>query len=311
MNSLLNRVSNGRISNGRTSAVNRLPNHQAMKNLSSRATRFAAFGLLFLTSGIAMAQSQGPLPVSVTASGNHATAVIGSPISPLADLTLDFEDATGLSPASLGISAQQVSPADPALLARLPDTLTSLPNALQLMITIEPPATGGLSFRNTGRLEIHTHAIPYSIGSSFRVLKAPLGGQFRDVTDEIAQGSVRARTTYGGFSQFLIVTDLRTSATVIDEKIGWLRGKIAALPQSERGALNATLDKVETAVDTSDFASAMASLDDFRSRVQARAGQFIPNEWRATHDVDNQAGDLVAGANTLGFSIAYLRDFGQ
>lgn len=275
----------------------------------SRIRGALAFGVLLLASGIAGAQS---LPVGVTASGNHADVVIGAPASPLAEMSLDFLDATGLSPASLGVSAQQVSLADPALLARLPDTnLTTLTSALPLLITVEPPAGGGLSFRNTGRLEIHAHALVYSVGSSYRVLKAPLGGAFRDVTDEIAQGSVRARTTYGGFSQFLIVTDLRTSAAVIDEKIGWLRGKVAALPTSERGALDAFLDQAENAVDDGDFTAAISAVDAFRTRVQARAGQFIPNEWRATHDVDNQAGDLVAGANTLRFSVVYLRDFGQ
>lgn len=260
-------------------------------------------------SGTVAAQS---LPVGVTASGNHADIVIGTPTSPVAEVSLDFQDATGLSPASLGVSAQQVNLLDPTLLARLPDTsLTTPPGALPLLITIEPPAIGGLRFRNTGRLEIHTHAIPYAVGSSFRVLKAPLGGAFRDVTDEIAPGSVRARTTYGGFSQFLIVTDLRTSGAVIDEKLAWLRGKVAALPVAERGALSAFLDQAEAAVDENDFATAIDAIDAFRSRVQARAGTFIPNEWRATHDVDNQAGDLVAGANTLRFSVAYLRDYGQ
>ena len=92
---------------------------------------------------------------------------------------------------------------------------------------------------------------------------------------------------------------------------GWLRGKLAALPQSERGPLDAFLDQAESAVDAGDFTTAISAVDAFRTRVQARAGQFIPNEWRATHDVDNQAGDLVAGANTLRFSVAYLRDFGQ
>ena len=149
------------------------------------------------------------------------------------------------------------------------------------------------------------------MGSSFRILKAPVGGQFRDVTDEILKGSVKARTTYGGFSQFLIVTDLRTSATVIGEKINWLRNTIATLPLSERGAFNAKLNDAETAIAAAEYATAIAAIDDFRARAEARAGQFIANEWRATHDVDNQAGNLISGAATLRFSVAYLRDFGQ
>ncbi|GAB3090198.1 DUF6689 family protein [Lysobacter terrae] len=264
---------------------------------------------LLLASPATRAQA---LPVNVTVSGNHAEAVIGVSTSPIAEVILDFQDASNLSAASLGISAQQVSLTDPALLSRLPDlNLTALQSALPLLVTVEPPATGGLSFRNTGRLEIHTHALPYVVGSSLRILKAPLGGPFRDVTDEIARGSVRARTTYGGFSQFLIVTDLRTTAAVIDEKIGWLRDKVDALPSAEQPALEAYLDQAESAIDDADYSAAITAIDAFRTRVQARAGQYIPNEWRATRDVDNQAGNLVAGANTLRFSVAYLSDFGQ
>jgi hypothetical protein len=269
---------------------------------------------LCLAAPMALAQvpSSNTLPVAVSASGNQAAIVIGDPAEPLAEVSLDFEDATGLSPASLGASAQLVDPTSSALLARLPSaTLSTLPLALPLMITIEPPAAGGLSFRNTGRLEIHTHALPYTVGSFFRVYKAPLGGAFEDVTDEIAQGSVRARTTYGGFSQFLILVDLRSTGTVIDQKVGWLRNRVAMLPLSERGAFTALLDQVDSAVDAGRYNDAIDAVDAIRARAQARSGQFLANEWRATRDVENHAGQLVAGANTLRFSVAYLRDFGQ
>jgi hypothetical protein len=282
----------------------------------SRIIRSLSVLALFACAPFATAQIAQPptatLPVSVTAAGNHADIVIGSASTPLAEVSLDFQEATGLSAASLGASAKVVDPSDPQLLARLPgSTLTTLTSALPVMLTIEPPANGGLSFRGTGRMEIHTHALPYSIGSSLRVFKAPLGGAFRDVTDEIAQGSVRARTTYGGFSQFLILVDLRSTGTVIDEKIGSLRTQVAALPASERGSLNASLNQAEAAIDAADYAGAIEAIDDFRNRVQARAGQFIANEWRATRNVENQAGQLIAGVNSLGFSVAYLRDFGQ
>jgi len=275
----------------------------------SWVSKLLTAAVLLSASQLALAQA---LPVSVNASGNNASAVIGAPTSPLAELSLTFQDASGLSAASLGVSAEQVNLTDVALLQRLPDlNLTTLPSALPLLITIEPPALGGLSFRDTGRLEIHTHALPYTVGSSFRVLKAPLNGNFRDVTDEIAQGSTRARTTYGGFSQFLIVADLRPTTDVIQEKIQWLRGRVAALPLSERGAFNAQLNDAEAAVAAEDFTAAVAAIDQFRARAQARAGSHIANEWRATRDVQNHAGELVAGANTLRFSVAYLRDFGQ
>ena len=267
-----------------------------------------ALGLMLLST-VATAQS---LPVSVNTSGNTANVVIGLPGQTLAEVSLAFEDVSGLNASSIGVSAERISISDPALLARLPDLNLLQPSALlPVLITIEPPSQGGLSFRDTGRIEVHTHALAYTVGSSFRLLKAPLGGAFRDITDEIAQGSVRARGTYGGFSQFLIVTDLRATDDVIDVKIDALRARIASLPIGERPVFTALLDEVESSVADGDFSAALAAIDAFRSRADSRGGQQLANEWRATRDADNQAGELVAGAATLRFSVAYLRDFGQ
>jgi len=267
-----------------------------------------ALGLMLLST-VATAQS---LPVSVNTSGNTANVVIGLPGQTLAEVSLAFEDVSGLNASSIGVSAERISISDPALLARLPDISLLQPSALlPVLITIEPPSQGGLSFRDTGRIEVHTHALAYTVGSSFRLLKAPLGGAFRDITDEIAQGSVRARGTYGGFSQFLIVTDLRATDDVIDVKIDALRARIASLPIGERPVFTALLDEVESSVADGDFSAALAAIDAFRSRAASRGGQQLANEWRATRDADNQAGELVAGAATLRFSVAYLRDFGQ
>src|SRR3546814_676349 len=180
-----------------------------------------------------------------------------------------------------------------------------------LLVTIEPPATGGLRFRRTGRFELHTHALAYALGSDYRVLKAPIGGSFHDTTEEIAPGSVRARSRYGGFSQFLVVADLRPTGAVIASKIAALRSRVATLPDSEQPAFSAQLDAVETSVANHDYANAIAATDLISQRALARAGNGLLDEWRATRDADNQAGELLAGAATLKFSIAYLRDYGQ
>jgi hypothetical protein len=252
------------------------------------------------------------LPVSVSVAGNVATAQIGSATNPLAELTLSFDDASGLTPASLGIHATLVDITDPALLSRLPDPrLIRLESALPLLVTVDAPANGGLSFRRTGRFELHTHALTYSLGSNFRVLKGPVGGAFHDTTEEIAQGSVRARSRYGGFSQFLVVTDLRQTGVVVAEKIAALRTRVASLPASEQPAFSTQLDTVESSVASHDYATALSAIDLLSQRAQARAGHGLLDEWRATRDTDNQAGDLLAGAATLRFSVAYLRDYGQ
>ena len=269
----------------------------------------AAALLLSLCAPSALAQSQ---PVQVSISGNTATAIIGAPLQPVAELHLEFEDASGLTPSSLGISADLVNLADPALLARLPDLqLNQLASAFPLLVTIEPPRAGGLAFRAV-RVEIHTHALEYSVGSAYRLFKAPLHGAFSDITDEIAKGSVRARGTTGGFSQFLVLTDLRGTAGVVAEKIVSLRRRVDALPVSEQGAFNVLVDAIENSIVNLQYDDAIANTREVAQRARARAAAgFIADQWRATRDVQNLAGDLIAGAATLEFSVAYLRDFGK
>ena len=265
--------------------------------------------VLWSGSGPVNAQS---LPVSVNISGNEANAFVGLPGLTILDLSLEFENAQGLNANSLGIGAKIVSPLSPLLQGRLPDlNLTSLTAALPVLITVEPPANGGLRFQGTGRVELHTHALPYALGSSLRLFKAPLGGPFQDITDEIAQGSVRARGTYGGFSQFLILIDLRPTGMVIDEKVLRLRNRVALLPIAEQPAFTALLDDTEDALDNDDYPAALTAIDGVRALAQANAGTTLPNVWRADHTTSNHAGELIAGAATLRFSVVYQRDYGQ
>ena len=251
------------------------------------------------------------LPVSTTVAGNTATIVVGSPLNPVADVTLTFDDASELGASSLGVQAQLVDLSNPVLIARLGSALTQPDSLFPLLLTIEPPSTGGLVFQRTVRVEIHTHALVYSAGTSYRLFKAPLGGSFKDITDEVAPGSVRARGTTGGFSQFLILPDLRETGDVVDIKIAALRNRIDTLPSAEQAGFDALLDTAETAIGNESWANAIAAIDAFRARAADRAGTQLTDEWRATHDGDNQAGDLIAGAATLRFSVAYLRDYGN
>lgn len=269
--------------------------------------------LLALVLVAAMANSGAQtLPVQVATSGNTATVQVGTPGQQLTEVIITFDDATGISAASLGVSAELVSLGDPLLAARLPDPLhTQIDAKLPLLITIEPPPLGGLVFNRTARVEVHTHALTYAAGSSYRLLKAPLNGAFRDITDEIAPGSVRARGTTGGFSQFLVLADVRPSSTVIAQKVSWLRARFAALPVTERAPFDAMLDSAETAVAAGAYADAIASVDSIRARAAGRAGNGLPQQWRATRDVTNHAGEIMAGAATLKFSIAFLRDYGE
>lgn len=284
-----------------------------MSIFHTAARRFAA--LLLAASAAMPAAAQilpaQAVPVAVEVSGQVASVRIGPAVAPLARLTLTFEDAIGLSAASLGIQARLVSPDDPQLLSRLADpALLHLDGQLPLLISVEPPAAGGLRLQRTVEVEVYTQLLAYSVGSSYRLFKAPPGGAFRDITREVAPGSVRARGTTGGFSQFLVLTDLRPTSTVVAGKFAALRGRVDALAAVERPPLDASLDAAEAAVAAGDYDAALAALDAFSAHVRNRAGHGIAQVWRAARDVDNDAGELLAGASTLGFSIGYLRDFG-
>lgn len=269
--------------------------------------RWFAAALLVLAAPVVAAQS---LPVRVSVAGDVAKIDIGAPGLELADVTLTFDDATGLTAGNLGAAAQLVPLTDASLLTRLPGTLASLPDALPLLVTIEPPA-GGLSFEGVVKVEVHTHALPYTYGSSFRLFKAPLGGAFRDITTEVAQGSVRARGTTGGFSQFLVLADVRPTGTVVAEKLGRLQSRIALLPPIEAMPLEARRAAAANAVAEARYDDALSHLDALAARVSARAGAYIPQAWTAGGGSQNHAGELLAGVATAKFSVAYLRNFGH
>jgi hypothetical protein len=279
-----------------------------MLSPSVRWFRLLALAAAFCIAPFASAQS---LPVSTSVAGNTATVVVGNPVNPVADLTLTFDDATGLSASSLGVQAQVVDLTNPALLARLGTALAQPDAAFPVMITIEPPSNGGLAFDRTVRVEVHTHALTYTAGSSYRLFKASLGAGFKDITDEVAPGSVRARGTTGGFSQFLVLADLRKTSDVVATKIAALRARIDTLPSAEQPAFDAFVDATETAVANEAWADAIAAIDSLRARAAARAGTALTDTWLATRNGDNQAGDLMAGAATLRFSVSYLRDYGD
>jgi hypothetical protein len=275
-----------------------------MKRVVSMAWLFA---MLACWSSVASAQA---LPVYVGVSDNVATVRVGAGSSPIAEVILTFDQATGLTPASLGISAQLVDINNAALLARLPNlTQTKLQSAFPVMITIEPPVNGGLVQRRVTHVEVHTHALPYTAGTPLRLFKAPLNGAFYDITGSVTPGSVRTRGTTPGWSQFVILADLRPTGTVIAQKYDYLHAQGATLPAGERAPLDALLDASEDALAAGDFATAIAKLDAYKARVSSRAGTYIPDTWKATRDVNNIAGAMLAGADTLGFSIGYLRDF--
>jgi uncharacterized protein DUF6689 len=275
-----------------------------------RMKRIFAFLAIALAAALPAAAAPGPgiavAPLLGLGSGNSlSVSLLGT------DVTLSFEDVSGLNLLSLGLSVYLVNPLDPAFQARLPaDTGLS---ALPVMLRIEPPAWGGLSFRGVASLDVHTHLLPWAPATPLRLFSAPLGGQFRDVTATMGPGSYRVRGITGGFSEFLIVLDLRSIDQVIATKMGALESMLeayeGAMPGSIYDDLEDRLAAIEADIAGDDLDGAIAGIDDFLEEVEDHSGGTggIPNQWRAARDRQNVAGYLRGGAETLRFSVA-LKD---
>ncbi len=263
--------------------------------------------LLLLLAAALPAAGQGiPGIASWTVTGDSAQLVVSLPGGLGGDLTLSFEDAVGLNLANLGISAQVINPFSLAILTRLPSGSST--TGLPVLLRIEPPSAGGLAFSGIVTLELHTHNLSYLAGSPLRLFSAPLGGPFRDITTAMGAGSYRARGTSGGFSEFLILADLRPVNQVITGKLDRLEqlldGYTSSMPSPLYADLEARLEDIRDAHERGATAEAIQGVDEFLAVVQEHAGTDIPNVWRSARDVQNVAGYLRAGALTLRFSLA-------
>jgi hypothetical protein len=247
--------------------------------------------------------------VSVSVSGNTAVAQVSLSGGIGADVTLSFQSAQNLSATSLGVSASVVNPMDATLLARLPTgAALAIPTAFPVLISVSPPALGGLAFTNGVAVEIHTHNLTFTQNSPFRLYKAPAGGKFYDITSEVASGSVRTRGTTGGFSDFLIVVDTGSAGDTAEDQYDYLaaRADTNAVSSGARTALLADLAASRSAFDAGNYTLARTRLDTFRTDLSGYAGNGVPNVWRAARDLDNVAGDLMAESASLQFTLTRL-----
>jgi hypothetical protein len=246
--------------------------------------------------------------VTVTVDGNTARARIelgGSPGAPqyAGTLLLTFDSPVGLSAQNLDITAQVVNPDDPALRARLPSQAT-VPGQFPVLVSVRP--RNGFEFRNAAQVELYTQQLAYAAGSPYRLYKAPAGGTFHDLTEDVLAGSVRCRGRTGGFSDFLIVADTGAARDAAADKFAFLDARVddEEIDDATAAQLQLDLDEAYEEFLEGDYEDAREELDDLELAVDAGAGSTVPNRWRAQGDLDNVAGSLEGEAAALDF---YLR----
>lgn len=238
-----------------------------------------------------------------------------------AEATIGFHAPQNLSAESLNLTAELFDPADPAMAGRMPPGIVTTAD-FPMIVTVEPPVvnwlfrsgfepgqspTGSLSFLDAYDFELHTHHLVYTPGSPYRLLKAPVGGNFVDITSDVQSGSTRARGRGGAFSQFAIGVDERLQLLVALDKLVALDARLltAVLDDLLRLDLVGLLVQVNTAllVPLLGCQNAQAPLAQFRSEVDKNAGSGIANAWRAERDLVNDAGELESLAATLQFTL--------
>lgn len=259
-----------------------------------------------------------PLPAAaegildVVVEGNELRAEISLPGGIGADLTLTFEQVVGLTEANVGLDALLINPLDPGLLSRL--TQAAIPAAFPVLIRIEPPADGGLSFSGPVRIALHTHNLGYLPGTLLRIYGAPLGEPFEDITQYVGSGSYRCRGTKGSFSEFLILTDLRPLSLTIREKLERLDDILEEnepiLDPAVHAQLTTLAGQIRSAHEAGNKNLAISSTDQFLALVAANSGSAIPNVWRSSRDLTNAAGLLRAAGETLRFSLGLQSNLG-
>lgn len=238
--------------------------------------------------------------------GNELRAGISLPGGLGADLTISFEQVVGLSVANLGLSAEVVSLTDPDLLSRL--RLSSIPAGFPVLLRIEPPAEGGLSFSGVVSIDVHTHNLAFLPNCPLRLFAASAGGPFQDITVSMGMGSYRARGRKGDFSEFLILVDLRSVNRAIAEKLDRLdrtlaenEARIAPPVYAELHGLAAEIRAAHAAGRTME---AIGKVETFLAAVRSHSGSAIPDVWRSARDLVNVAGRLRAAGETLRFSLS-------
>ena len=277
-----------------------------MLNTAPRPT-FAAAAALIVAGLLAAPAAAQTLDVTgLDADAVEATVTL--PTGQSADLTVRFEAATNLTPETLGVAVRALGATETGLLARLPagSPGTIAPaSGLPLLITVSPEP--GFAFDGLAEVELYTTDLKFAAGSPLRMFKAEDGGAFRDITTMNAGGSYRSRGSTGKFSEFLIVTDLRAPAVVLEQKAARLDGLIAdargAGGDALADALAGDLAGVRAAAADGRYADAITGADALADRAEAAgASGALPNTY-TPNGAQNLAGQIRAEALTLRFTL--------
>ena len=225
--------------------------------------------------------------------------------------SLSFEEAFDLNSQSFDISAQLIDPRSPSLRDRLPENVF-IPSQFPVLLTIEPRERTGFSFRGRWSLEVRTPHLEFSSHTPLRLFRAPKGTAFSDISQTMGFGSYRVRALGAAFSEFLIVSDLRTGEEVADQKLTRLLEAVESRAQDFPGPvlqeLLQRLEEIEKSFDSGELPAALDQLDDLLLYiVEISRDQTIPDITNPDRGLIGLGATLRALASSLRFSIDRIR----
>ncbi|RUO42227.1 hypothetical protein CWE22_08810 [Pseudidiomarina aestuarii] len=227
------------------------------------------------------------------------------------DFSIKFDNAIGLTPDNFQITAELLSLNDPSLLSRLPDSLlTTLPGTFPVLISVEPDPNKGFAFSGTANIELYTKTLHYTEGTPLRLFHSHGTEVFEDITTMTGSGSYRVRGTGGQFSDFIILADLRSAATVINEKVNRLdsfsQNVAGLLDVQVAGQLSSAVSAISSAVAQGNTNVALQEVTALIDVLEADNGTLYPDVWRSSADIINVRGRLLSMTRTLRFSLRTL-----
>jgi len=263
--------------------------------------RLGIFVFLILFAATLVSADVFPIQVK----GNEADAQIAIGGLYQATLEIVFENVTGLDANSLILSAVQINPTD--LLNRLTDpALITLPGQFPVVINISPAPGSSLKFTGVYTIEIHTSNLAFD--PSYRLFTSPTGDTLEDITNFSGVGSYRVHGTGGGFSDFVIVSDVRNTDTVIQNKFTNLKNSLninapfiaPAMLQNLQAKNNAALQAYQSGSKN----DAVTNLDAMNNLIVVDNGASMPYTYNASDSgKKNVGGELRKLIATLEFSL--------
>lgn len=277
--------------------------------------RFAiCLGLTLLAAGYPATAGVPPLVVTIV-DGRKAKAEINLPRPGggvyNASFDLEFHNPVNLTVACVGISTDVLDASEIAdIESRLPDPGNQIIDPdFPVRVTVEPPTACGLEFEDEVHIDFDTPELVYAAFSPYRMMKAPVGGAFHDLTVLVEAGSVRVRGSGGTFSEFVMVKDLNQDyASEATAAYGALDARLLdqAIGPTAKATLETDSGISRAAFQAGDYTQAIARLTELTDHCGTLGGAALPNRWRSARDLNNAEGEIVGLTDNLKFLLGRL-----